>query len=336
MLLLIGVLCAVARPASAQTVDVGGRIYMDYYYLFSEPSETIEGRHGFTFRRLYLTTDFRLSEAFSGRARLEANEGLITGGEVLPYVKDLYLTWESDGGHAITGGITQPPVFNISSAVWGYRSLDKTLLNLNDVAPSRDFGIRIDGPLTETGWLRYAVMYANNNGRLPEDNRGKRLYGQLEAYPTERLVFTVGADYGGYFENNIETGWEANALAAYVAPTYRVGVEGYWQRHEVAQRLNPRIDPTHPDEWGVSLFGVVRLAEDWEAVARVDRAQREVLRETIEAPGSLHRTYALLGLAFRPQDQVRLIPNLRYLDDEPASGEVDPHLQSRLTLHVDF
>jgi hypothetical protein len=58
----------------AQTVELGGRAYVDYFYNLSALTDATgaaeEGLHGFRYRRLYLTADYTLSEKFSGRARL--------------------------------------------------------------------------------------------------------------------------------------------------------------------------------------------------------------------------------------------------------------------------
>ena len=316
---------------------------MDYYYMLSAPAEQAaagtfstfdedrpEGLHGFTFRRLYLTADFRLSEAFSGRARLEADEGTVEEDGSLPNIKDLYLTWQSEAGHALTFGITPPPVFGISEDVWGYRSLDQTIMDLNDIASSRDFGVRATGPLAGDGLLRYAVMYANNRGVKPENNRSKRVYARLQASPSESLLFTLGGDYAGYGggEGGVlgpTDATTAHAFAGYVTPGFRAGLKGYWQRLGY-EDLNIPLEDATPDRLGVSLFTAVQVAEEWEAVGRIDRARHETLFE------AFYRTYALAGVAYRPHEMVRFIPNLRLLkrDDQAAN------LQARMTLHVGF
>ena len=333
--LLVGFLLVGTRPALAQDIDLGGRLYMDYYYMLSSPESRAaastlstfdearpEGLHGFTFRRLYLTTDFRLSEAFSGRVRLEADEGTVEEDGSMPNIKDLYLTWQSEAGHALTFGITPPPVFGISEDVWGYRSLDQTIMDLNDIASSRDFGVRATGPLAGDGLLRYAVMYANNRGVKPESNKSKRVYARLQASPGESLVFTLGGDYAGYEGEGGAPGpadaFTAHAFAGYATPGLRAGLKGYWQRFS--------YDLATPDHFGVSLFAALQMADDWEAVGRVDRARHETLFE------AFYRTYALAGVAYRPHEMVRFMPNLRLLkrDDQTAN------LQARVTLHVDF
>lgn len=281
-------------PSYGQEVDVGGRAYLDYFYNATAPDGAAEELHGFRYRRLYLTTDFSLSEDVRGRARLEADEG--TAGR--PVVKDLSVTWAYGGDHRATLGITPPPAFERAEDVWGYRSLEKTILDLEGLVSSRDFGLRFDGPVTEGGTVRYAVMYANNQTVAPETDPYKRVYGQIEVRPTERLSFTVGGDYAGYGGER-DHATRLSTFGGYSTTRFRVGLEGYWAR-------TARVDGEAQTDLGTSLFGAVQIAPRWEVVGRVDRS-----RETGGGPDR-YDTLLLGGIAFRPHPNVWLIPNLRH------------------------
>lgn len=308
--------------AAAQSVDVGGLAFVDYFYTISSPAsaEEQEGFHGFTYRRLYLTADFRLSDEFHGRARLEANEEFSGPRGPVPFVKDLYLTWDYAGDHSATLGVAPPPAFEISEDVWGYRSLEKTILDLEGIVSSRDFGIRFDGMITPGGGLRYSAMLANNEGTRMEDDTYKRAYAQLAAFPTDELVFTIGADRAGY-DDTRDFGTRVSGLAGYRSDAFRFGVEGFW-----AEVSFDATDITQTST-GLSLFGAVRLAPEWEIMARVDRSQDEI-------PGSEALTTFLVGgLAYQPNEFVRLIPNFWfYKIDEAEEGRA----LGRFTVDVRF
>lgn len=317
-LLLLGL---VPVDSAAQSVDVGGVAYVDYFYTLSAPAAEEEGFHGFTYRRLYMTADYRLSDDFHGRARLEANDGSSGSRGPVPFVKDLYLTWDYAGDHSATLGLGPPPAFEISENVWGYRSLEKTILDLAGIVSSRDFGIRFDGPITRGGGLRYAAMLANNEGTRMEDDSYKRGYVQLAAFPTDALVFTIGADRAGYGDTR-DLGTRLSGFAGYRVDAFRLGVEGFWSEIQLAAPGDPTRTGT-----GISLFGAVRLAPEWEVMARVDRVQDEV-------PGSESLTTFLLGgLSYQPNDFVRLIPNIWfYKADDAEEGRA----LGRFTLDVRF
>lgn len=316
---LLAVLAALGRPAFGQEVDVGGRAYVDYFYNVETPEGDDEGLHGFEYRRLYLTTDFTLSEALSGRARLEAPEGA-TGVSGVK-VKDLSLTWNYAGDHAAHVGVTPPPAFGLAEDVWGYRSLDKTILDLQGIVSSRDFGLRVDGPVTSTGMIRYAAMISNNTGTgFVETDRYKRIYGQIELRPTDRFLFVAGGDYAGYNDER-DGATRLSAFGGYSTDRFRVGLEGYW--YKVAM-----TNGSSALDIGGSLYGIVRVTSSWELVARIDRSREPV------AGGwdTQFDTFVVGGVAYRPHSNVAFIPNLRVRDLSTAGAETT----ARVTLEVDF
>lgn len=306
-------LLGLVRPVAAQgPVTIGGLAYVDYYYQLTSPDDAEEGANGFTYRRLYLTADAPISDAFSARARLEANNSSLGPRGPVPFVKDLFLRWKVGGGHALTIGVTSPPIFGVAEDVWGYRSLEKTLLDLNGVAPSRDFGVRANGPITSDEKLRYGVMVGNNSGVFPEDDKYKRVYGQLEYYPTDELVFTLATNYAA-FEGEQESQVAVSGLAGYVTDTWRAGVEAFVQ----SEAFTMTDDLTTS---GVSVFGAVQLTEQWGAVGRVDRVKRERFADPADAPVLVTRytTFGLVALVYQPHPQVQLMPNLLVSDSDGA------------------
>ncbi|PSQ80777.1 MAG: hypothetical protein BRD41_04310 [Bacteroidetes bacterium QS_1_63_11] len=342
LVLLAGGLAAFGTGlAFGQAIDVGGRAFVDYYSVVSTPDAAQEdlshplsvadtardGLHGFTYRRLYLTTDFRLSRTLEGRARLEANEGSSGPNGPMPFVKDLYVTWQYNGDHSATIGVTEPPVFEVSTDMWGYRSLEQTILDRRGIASSRDFGLRLDGPLLAAGHVRYAVMYANNNSTNPETDPYKRGYGRLSATPTDRLTLVAGADYTAH-QDQREYSVRGSAFVGYEARRVRVGLEGYG-------RTTALTDTTTTDEFGASLFGVLQVARSWEVVGRLDWST-ELRPQSGPASGlgfDPVESLLLAGVAYRPTPNVALTPNV-WIRNSNRFSESDTLL--RLTLDLSF
>lgn len=313
------VVLAAGSASVGQTVDVGGRAYVDYFYNVASPVDgpsagAEEGMHGFQYRRLYLTADYSLGDDFTGRARLEADGA--TRGE--PFVKDLSLTWAYSGSHRATMGITPPPAFGLAEDVWGYRSLDKTIMDLQGVVSSRDFGLRLDGPIAGDGAVRYALMLANNSGVRDETDTLKRVYGQVSVRPAERLLFVVGADRAAY-DDERDSGTRVSVFGGYSTEQFRVGAEAYWFRAVMAEGNDLR-------DVGGSLFGSVQVRPDWSFIARVDRSA--------EFPAGPDRfeTYLLGGVAYRPHPNVSLIPNLRMRNPSDEATTVT----GRFTVEANF
>ena len=293
-----------------------GLFYMDYEYVFSSSDEEQEGENGFDYRRVYLTADYTLSEEFSGRARLEAS------GEpesVRPVVKDLYLTWHGvlGDGHNLIFGVQPPPVFTLSEKIWGYRSLEKTIMDRQGVSSSRDMGVSSTGGLAGDGELTYSLMVGNNNSIRGEDDKYKRVYGQL-AFLSDNVAASVGGDYASGEDRN---GVTASVFAGYMVKHVRLGVEGFFQQFDDAN------SDVSTDRMGVSVWIVTPVAEKVELVGRVDLVENDY------GSGSVDETFLIGGVSFKPNRKVHLIPNVYVVD---MTGQSDLEITGRVTLHADF
>src|SRR5690554_6749198 len=110
-------------------------------------------------------------------------------------VKDIYLKWENIfSGSDIIIGIQPTPAFQISESVWGYRALEKTIMDLRGAVSSRDIGISLKGRLNNSGSLNYWFMFGNNSGNSPEVDKYKRLYGHIYLKPGENTHLTIYSD----------------------------------------------------------------------------------------------------------------------------------------------
>lgn len=328
-------------PAFGQTVDLGGRAFGDYFYAASTPDSlhgalpypvsvpdtAREGLHGFAYRRLYLTLDFQLSRRLEGRARLEANDGTTGPKGPVPYVKDLYLTWTYSGAHSATVGVAKPPAFEISNEVWGYRSLEKTILDRRGLVSSRDFGLRLDGPLLADGRVRYALMYANNSAAQPETDAYKRGYGRISATPTERLTVVAGGDYTEHNDRR-DYSLRLSTFAGYEGERVRVGLEGY-------RAATALTDTTTIEEYGASVFGSLQLTRSWGVVARLDWTTERLPSSdpAVDLGFDPVESFILAGIAYQPHPNVEVIPNV-WIRNSNRYEQSDTLL--RLTLDVTF
>lgn len=339
LVVLVGILLlAGSVPSFGQSIDLGGRAFGDYFYAASAPDSVQgglsypvavpdsarEGLHGFAYRRLYLTVDFQLSRRLRGRARLEANDGTTGPSGPIPYVKDLWVEWAYSGEHSATVGVTGPPAFELSGEVWGYRSLEKTILDRRGIVSSRDFGVRLDGPLFAAGDVRYSVMYANNSGVRPEADRKKRIYGRLSARPTEEIVLGAGGDYAELGDRP-DRRLRLSTFAGYATDRFRVGLEGY----RAATRLT---DTTSVREYGASLFGTVQVTQTWGLVARLDWTT-QLLPATDPLGFDPVESLILAGVTYKPHPNVEVIPNV-WVRNSNRYSQSDTLL--RLTLDLSF
>ncbi len=102
----------------------------------------IQDLQGFDFRRIYFNYDYTISKQFSTRFRLESQTLVAVNNTLfLTYIKDAYLNWKNifEGSNFIFG-IQPTPAFKVAESYWGYRSLERTIMDLRRIVSSRDLG----------------------------------------------------------------------------------------------------------------------------------------------------------------------------------------------------
>lgn len=213
------------------------------------------------------------------------------------FIKDLYLRWTSNGGHAFRIGIIPVPHWEeTSEAVWAYRSLEATIMDVQGISASRDFGVRVDGPLVDGDRLNYSVMFGNNNGQRPEDDRGKRVYAGLHSRPGEHLVLGASFDYAGYTDLR-ESGITVHGFVGYEGERFSLGVEPFWSQIDFENESDVSTV-------GISLFTHASVTETWRVVGRIDFSK-------VDAPlGDVSSILGIAGISYEPIRNVRLMPNL--------------------------
>ena len=330
MLLALGLQVLSTTAAAQPTVKVSGLAYLDYAYVLNAPDQDEDGFNTFDYRRIYLTTDFTLSEQFSGRVRLEAQGRSTTAqGRPAPFIKDAYLSWRNPigAGSRLRLGVQPPPVFEVAEGVWGYRSLEKTLIDRTRVNDSRDFGLRADVPVAADGAVRFAAMFANGNGVRPEPDAaddGKVVYGQLQIVPDSPLRATLGADYRSVdIEDDPRSGTaKFSAFVGAVTEQVHGGVEAFYLRNYF--RFND--DNDNVDGLGLSAFAAVNLTEQTSLVGRFDFVDDDA------RGGRGNEQYALAAFVYRPDPHVEIMPNVVLSKVQDVEAEV----QGRMTVHVRF
>ncbi len=363
-----------AGAAAAQTVQIGGRTFIDYFYrlgggdneisYWQSPSESIwdfdsdgvpdKAVHGFAYRRMYLTADATISERFKARFRLDAKDKYIADELRIPFVKDLWIDWNYAGEHSARVGIMPTPAFELTERFWGFRSLEKNVLDAQGVNASRDFGIRFDGPVpVGNDLIRYAGMVANGDPprshlsiggeAQPEYDKYKRGYARISIHPTDKLIFSAGADYRKYSYQHV-IGGEIYAGPAYRATRMsvfggyaggmgRFGAEAFLHRltmewenayskraeNEAGYIELQRYDPTLRKA-GVSVFGSFKINPMLEFTGRFDLVNEQFAEgEDI----MLDETLIVAGMAISPHENVRIIPNLWWFGADFRDDDFD-------------
>jgi hypothetical protein len=307
---------------------ISGLAYADYFYNL-QGTAIPEEANGFRFRRIYFTYDRDLDSSSAVRLQLESNdENLIESGRLGEFVKQAYVVLRNVRAiGSVYGGLSPTPTWVHSEEVWGYRSVEKTILDLRGLAPPTDFGVAVRRDPSSQRPLGWHLMFANGAGNRPENDRGKRFYVSIPAR-IENLVLQGGFDYEGgpgdrdRYMLTIFGGWQGEKMA--------LGVEAF---RRVLKNSGPGGADAAPT--GMSVFGRRRLLNRWTAFARYD-----YFDPNAELEDAGYREQLFIGGAdFALRPNVHLIPNVSvnsYAGKADELPDLDADVTLRLTLYTFF
>ncbi len=301
--------CGVAEGADTK---FKGYVFGDYYYVASGAQKE---QNGFQLRRVYFTTDIKWNKRLSGRFRLEASDaGFGSNEKMTPVVKDAWLRYRRSG-QTIVMGLAPTPTWDVSESVWGYRAVEKLLMDLNKLGASRDTGVRFTMPLSERATLD--LMFGNGNSNKAEGDNGKKAYGRLHVKATKQAGALLYADWESRPGDQDRTTLEGFLYRS--TKRTAVGVEAVYQR---------RKGPTDVNVIGLSVLGRMKTKSDWGVYGRVDFFDPNDNRDD-------DRTFFFIGgVDIEPTESVHILPHIlvKSFEDSTVDADVTP----RITLYYIF
>ncbi|MEN8144585.1 MAG: porin [Gemmatimonadota bacterium] len=340
---LLGLLSAlfIAGPAVAQELPdwveklkVSGVAFGDYYDLAAHHDEDLEGKHGFWFRRIYLTFDFKVDEDVDFRLRFEGNSAgdFSSSSKIEPFVKDAWVRWKP-ADQSVYLGISGTPTWGTVEKVWGYRAVEKTPLDLQKMGSSRDFGVAAKGPLDGDGKIYYHAMVGNGASTKGETNSGKAAYLALGVKPGGGFTLEV---YGDYNELPGEADrYTLQAFGGWHGEGGRFGVQYARQWRETGPDSDIDLDI-------FSVFGVLEVDERVTLIGRYDRMfdpnpSADGISYLPMSPDA-KSNFVLAGIDLAVSDHFSIIPNVEtvFYDAVGSSEAPDTDVVPRLTFSLTF
>lgn len=318
-----------------------GLMFGDYFYNSDNVTPANVNMNGFQFRRIYFTTDIFVAEKFDARFRVESDQGagsLTAGGKLGVMVKDAYLKWKGIfSGSDMLFGISPTPAFDISEGAWGYRSLEKTIMDLNGIVPSRDFGVDLKGKIADNGSVNYWVKVANNSGNGPETDKYKRYYALLQFKPVDGFQATIYGDYavkadvvdkvdGATKSNNGFVG--ALFLNYQQKSDFAIGVETFIRSQQNNFAATATSTLQNQNSFGISVWAWASLSEDFRLVGRFDNYDPNQDKDNDAV------SMILAGLDWRVAKNVSIIPNIQVFSYQGNSDH--KNVSERVTFSFTF
>ncbi|MDP2366373.1 MAG: hypothetical protein Q8M94_21680 [Ignavibacteria bacterium] len=337
---------------------ISGQFFVDYFYNIARDgnfsnfnNSAVEGTkdlNGFLLRRASLNYDKNISDKFSARFRLEADSKSNTSNNRIGvFVKDASLKWKNIfEGSDLIFGIQPTPSFDVSEKYWGYRSLEKTIQDLRNFVPSRDFGIALRGKIAESGNANYTVMFGNNSANSPETDKYKRYYAAVDFSPINNFTIALTGDFKS--RASVQDPRNENATLAHNSilsslflgygekNKYSLGVETVFQFNQNDLRVGGNINPElkSANALGISAFGSYWFTETIAALLRYDYFDPNM----DELSKGNSRNYIIAGVDFKADKNISFIPNVIYESYEslPEGTSFGASMTGRLTLYYNF
>lgn len=297
--------------------NVSGQVFADYFMDISR-SDTLDNKNAFQFRRIYLTYENSISENFSAQVRLEMQSK--EGSSMDPFVKTAFLKWSNLIPNAkVLIGLQSTPTWKTSEKVWGYRSVDKTVIDKNKAGSSVDLGIAIKGSVSADGTVGYHIMVANGEGKKGESNKYKKVMFNLPVKIADNVVVEPYVDYQSGDKNGDKTMLMA-LFAGYKGKEYRFGA--HYLNHKTEMKVADVV------KQGFSVFGAAKVSERTTVFGRFDSFDPNTDSSNDE------HSYVVAGVDFTLDKKVKIIPNLKHKMYKQSGKDDDT--QAVLTLTYKF
>ncbi|MDZ7336763.1 MAG: hypothetical protein ONB32_16560 [candidate division KSB1 bacterium] len=355
---------------------IDGLVYSDYYYQFKNSINAEKDRNAFQFRRIYFTFENNITQNIKVRFRLEsehASYGSAT--KINPFVKHAYLEWTNlIPQHRIYFGLAETNAFKNSEEYWGYRSIEKTIMDLQKISSSADMGISLKGDLLGGKVHHWLTVFNGTGCGSSEIDRFKKIGYAFWLTPIKGLILEGYYDFESQDPTGKQTAANLSSAKDYAAgkgyntvkgfvgydhPRFTLGAEAFFRTNEKSgiENVATAYDdvkkeykitastPVDVKRFGYSVFGsVITPIPKLKAFARYDffdnNNEDNVSTKFDKATGKLTSgtddefTMIFAGLDYIPSANLHIMPNV--IIKSYAKDGLDNDITGRLTLYYKF
>lgn len=327
----------VVKPEKAsRALKVSGLAFGDYYFMAGNHDASLEDQNGFWLRRIYLTFDKPLADNVDARLRFEMGSAgdFFSKSKLNPFVKDAYVRWRYAPRQQVYVGISASPTWDKIEGFWGYRPLEKTILDLQKFGSSREFGVAFKGSFDKAEKVGYHFMVGNGNGESSESNEGKKVLFALDLHPSNSLFLQFYTDFDDRSGDGNRSTYQG--FLGYKRPWGRVGVQ---YAHQIRRAFG-----SHPELQldALSTFAVFNVSPRTAVIGRYDRlfdpnpdgAKISYLPFDPNAKSN----FFLFGVDLKVAEQFSLLPNVEIVryDELPDGTRPGTDWVPRVTFFYHF
>ncbi len=318
----------VITAADALEFDVGGLMFGDLYHVPSHHTLDGDNATGVVIRRIFLTSDIRYRDDWTGRFRFEAyHEGAFENYEFSHRIQDLAIG-KKLAGHQISGGLIPTISFDLIEAFWGKRYLVRTAPDIQGIA-ARDLGVSAKGALTEAGTWSYRAMYGSSETWEADKNPHDKFMGAVTWRPTPDALVDFYVDHEarpGHFDRN----------------TYQVFAAQRNDRYSLGLVYTNQDRQNDPPLELAALMGVAHINDKVDLITQIQRLFEPSVKGNdiayLPFDPSASATNVVAGVEYRLSNQIFMTPNVVWthygVNPQGVRPKHDLHL--RLTFFFNF
>jgi hypothetical protein len=248
-----------------------------------------------------LTTDFNFASyksscTVTGGAVGETCAVTTTTPETQLFIKKAYLQGKFDDLAVLRLGSSDTPWIPFVEGIYGYRFVEKTLIDREGFGNSADWGVNLSG---KSGMVNYMVNAVNGGGfKNPSRSKSMDYEGRVAFTPIDGLtiavdVFTGKRGLDKEASPAVNTASRSDLLVAWKASGLTVGVD-YMTADKYNDVLTPSGTPTNKSD-GYSVFGSFDFPDTpYSVFARYD-----TFKPKKDTASSLKDTYYNAGFAWK-------------------------------------
>jgi hypothetical protein len=314
------------KPGWADNTKIGMTVFSDLSNIDQSPGPNKINGTGFDIKRAYVSIDHTFNSMWSANLTVDfAPNGIVLNGGTFgagtlqgsEAIKYAYLQAKFNNAFIVQVGAAKMPWIPFDEDIYGYRFIDKVIIDHNKFGNSADWGVNAHGDLGN-GLLDYSVSVVDGAGyKNPVRSQTMDVEGRVNIN-YHGFVGAIGG-YAGSLSNNIQaippnafqTANRFNALIAYTDPRIRAGFE-YFEANN--WKVTTKKTPDKAE--GYSVFGSFMFMPMWSVFGRYDW---ENPSETL-APLERY-TYYNIGINYEPVKVLDLALVYKHEDiDQAASG----------------
>ena len=294
---------ATPKPGWAADTTLGATMFADAGHISNSSNgvRTPQSGTNYDIKRLYLSVDHKFNGMFS--ANITTDFVYDSGAAATQlFIKKAYLQAKLSDALTLRAGAAELPWVPFAEKIYGYRYVEKLLIDRTNYGTTTDWGLHAFGSLAGgiigyqvsvvdgAGFKKPAIGTANRTDSLDVEGRVNVTY--------DHVTVAVGG-YEGKLGKSVagtttyNTAKRFDALAAYASDRFRLGAEYFWAEdwNDVTQ-ANPL--KTNRSE-GYSVFGSFNFTPKIAVFGRYDR----VKPQKTTAP-AFTDNYFNVGLSYSP------------------------------------